>query len=76
MPMHRLVSVAIAACLAFAGAGAASQKQETSAMTRATGTFDVTLTPQSLASPDAEATLGRMSIDKQFHFAYSLAGAR
>lgn len=32
-------------------------------MSRATGTFDVKLAPQA----DADATVGRMSIDKQFH---------
>ncbi len=32
-------------------------------MARASGTFDVTLTPQ----PTDAATLGRMSIDKRFH---------
>lgn len=36
-------------------------------MTRATGTFDIQLTPQPLAHADADAMLGRLSIDKQFH---------
>ncbi len=35
--------------------------------TRASGTFDVKLVPQPLADKDADATLGRMSIDKVFH---------
>jgi len=35
--------------------------------TRASGTFDVKLAPAPLADPAADATLGRMSIDKQFH---------
>jgi hypothetical protein len=35
--------------------------------TRATGTFDVKLHPQPLSDPGADATLGRLSIDKQFH---------
>lgn len=35
--------------------------------TRATGNFDVKLHPQPLSDPDADATLGRLSIDKQFH---------
>lgn len=35
--------------------------------TRATGTFDVTLKPLGLADQAADATLGRLSIDKQFH---------
>lgn len=34
--------------------------------TRATGTFEVKLTPQPMADT-TDATLGRMSIDKQFH---------
>jgi Protein of unknown function (DUF3224) len=33
----------------------------------ATGTFDVKLTPQPPAESSADATLGRMTIDKQFH---------
>ena len=35
--------------------------------TRANGTFDVKLAPAALADPAADAALGRMSIDKQFH---------
>ncbi|MFN8475853.1 MAG: DUF3224 domain-containing protein [Anaerolineae bacterium] len=35
--------------------------------TRASGTFDVKLTPQPLADTSADPTLGRLSIDKQFH---------
>ncbi len=34
--------------------------------TRATGTFDVKLTPQTMSGA-AGATLGRMSLEKQFH---------
>jgi len=34
---------------------------------RAHGAFDVKLTPLPLAHDNAESTLGRMSIDKQFH---------
>lgn len=36
-------------------------------MQRAAGTFDVKLTPQALADTTADATLGRLAIDKQFH---------
>jgi uncharacterized protein DUF3224 len=36
-------------------------------MTRASGTFDVKLTPQATDDKAEGATLGRMSIDKQFH---------
>ena len=35
--------------------------------TRAHGTFDVKLAPQALADTTADATLGRMSADKQYH---------
>src|SRR3712207_6834331 len=35
--------------------------------TRARGTFEVQLNPQSLADQGADGALGRMSIDKQFH---------
>ena len=36
-------------------------------MKRATGPFDVKLTPQAPEGQPADATLGRMLIDKQFH---------
>ena len=36
-------------------------------MTRASGTFEVKLTPQALADTGADAMLGRLSIDKRFH---------
>lgn len=36
-------------------------------MNRATGTFEVKLNPQKLADGAADSTLGRLSIDKQFH---------
>jgi hypothetical protein len=35
--------------------------------TRASGTFDVKLTPQTLADPSADVSLGRLAIDKQLH---------
>lgn len=35
--------------------------------TRATGTFDVRITPLANDTPAEGSTLGRMSIDKQFH---------
>ena len=35
--------------------------------TRASGTFEVKLTPQTQDDKSADATVGRMSIDKQFH---------
>ena len=36
-------------------------------MPRAAGTFDVNITPLANDSPTEGSTLGRMSIDKQFH---------
>jgi hypothetical protein len=36
-------------------------------MTQAHGTFDVTTTPVALDEQPGEATLGRFSLDKQFH---------
>lgn len=36
-------------------------------MAQASGTFEVKLTPQTQDDPAADATLGRMVIDKQFH---------
>ena len=36
-------------------------------MTRATGTFEVKMTPQPTEEKAASRTLGRMSIDKRFH---------
>jgi hypothetical protein len=35
--------------------------------TRATGTFDVKITPQATDTPPEGSPLGRLSIDKQFH---------
>lgn len=35
--------------------------------THARGTFEVQLKPQPLAHADADASMGRLSIDKQFH---------
>jgi hypothetical protein len=34
---------------------------------RASGTFEVTLNPQTSYNQDEGSTLGRLSIDKQFH---------
>jgi len=36
-------------------------------MNRAAGTFEVKLNPQKLADSAADSTLGRLSIEKQFH---------
>jgi hypothetical protein len=70
-------SAAVAAwiCLAlgFGGAaygqaqGAPTTPKEAAMATHASGTFDVKLGPQALSDTAADPTLGRMSIDKQYH---------
>lgn len=52
--------------LGLANPGAATPHQETT-MQHATGTFEVKLTPQPAAPGIEAATLGRQTIDKQFH---------
>jgi len=57
------LSLALAGSMGAQAAGTPSNTQtETVVSTRATGTFQVQLAPQETA-----ATIGRMSIDKQFH---------
>ena len=41
--------------------------QEKTVTTRATGSFDVKLTPQATDTPTEGSPLGRLTIDKQFH---------
>lgn len=74
---HRLQSLvrfnaAVFLCLGLAALGYAQNQPAAHASAKekvvtmhASGTFDVKLTPQ--AADDADAGLGRMSIDKQFH---------
>jgi uncharacterized protein DUF3224 len=45
----------------------APTQKEASMPHHAKGTFDVKLTPQPLADPSADKSLGRMSSEKQFH---------
>jgi hypothetical protein len=45
----------------------AQASKETGVTTRASGTFEVKLTPQASDESTVGSTLGRMSIDKQFH---------
>src|SRR5215213_925132 len=60
-----LIAVAI---LASAATPNAASSQAKSVTTRATGTFDVKLTPQPSPEPVGEGSpLGRLTIDKQFH---------
>src|SRR5882724_9254812 len=70
----RLRVLAVAAiCFCFSGGFAvsaqshpdASASRKESVMAHANGTFEVKITPQ--PTDDKDATLGRMSIDKQFH---------
>jgi hypothetical protein len=44
-----------------------AHQKETVVTTHATGTFEVKVTPQSPDDSSHDATLGRMSLDKQFH---------
>ncbi|MGC2196795.1 MAG: DUF3224 domain-containing protein [Terriglobales bacterium] len=48
-----------------AGSGAAQKEKVVPA--HATGGFDVKVTPEALSDKSADLTLGRMSIDKQYH---------
>jgi len=65
-----MASAAVLACVAGGAVMARTGQAQTETarkdtrMTRATGTFDVKLTPQ---STDESKMLGRMTIDKQFH---------
>ena len=56
--------IILVAVLAFGAAGARAQ---VTAESRASGTFDVTLTPQAPSDDTLAATVGRLTIDKQFH---------
>src|SRR6202162_2096487 len=64
------LAAAISVCLMFAVLGQgqdapAAPAKEKVVTSRASGTFDVKLTPQ--AAEEGDAGLGRMSIEKQFH---------
>jgi hypothetical protein len=64
----RSVRVVLAGLLLFLSFGSPGTAQKEVAVTnRASGTFEVKLAPQALANSTEDATLGRMSIDKQFH---------
>lgn len=51
----------------LAGTPKQKGKSMTTTTTRATGPFDVKVKPQAIHEEAAGSTLGRMSIDKQFH---------
>jgi hypothetical protein len=63
----------VAICLVFAFSFPAyaqtqsAPQKETVVTKHATGTFEVKVTPQTADDSSQDATLGRMSIDKQFH---------
>ena len=70
--MKNRVSVILCVCLCFAYLAFARTKTDSAAKEirvtgHATGTFEVKLVPQPATEEEAKATLGRMSIDKQFH---------
>jgi hypothetical protein len=66
MNMRSTVYLLIAVCTFITGALSAPTFQKESSMHHVTGSFDVKLTPQPLTD-SSDSTLGRMSIDKQFH---------
>jgi len=80
MHSHSTIALGLVLCLGLAltSAGFAEistpvQKEKT--MTQhATGPFDVKVSPLPLAGPSEDATLGRMSIEKQFHGDLEAAG--
>jgi len=61
-----LSHLALSLALVLATGSTPAQK-ETTMTKHATGPFDVKVNPLPLAGPSEEATLGRMSIEKQFH---------
>jgi Protein of unknown function (DUF3224) len=71
-PRARAIFI-VAICLRFAfsvpaQAQAQSAPQKENVVTKhATGTFEVKVTPQTADDNSQDATLGRMSLDKQFH---------
>ena len=53
--------------LGLAQAPGSGAQKEKAVPVHATGGFEVKITPETLADKSADATLGRMSLDKQFH---------
>ena len=54
-------------CHAQSSSSSANQQKEIGLTKHAAGPFDVKITPEPLADKSADANLGRMSIDKQYH---------
>src|SRR5437879_5594534 len=71
--LKRIAVTIVAVCVLFSLGQAQSSapsipaQQEKVLTTQVRGNFDVKLTPEALADKDADKTLARMSIDKQFH---------
>jgi hypothetical protein len=63
---HRTLAITIIFLILSIGSSAQTAKKGTAGMTLATGPFDVKVTPQSDDKGDG-STLGRMSLDKQYH---------
>lgn len=63
--MRKMVLAALLFSLSFGSPGIA--QKEAAVTNRASGTFEVKLAPQDLAHKSEDSTLGRMTIDKQFH---------
>jgi hypothetical protein len=61
------IVVGLAVCLGPAGRLASATQKEARVSNRATGTFDVKLTPQTSDGNPDPTMLGRMSMDKQYH---------
>jgi len=62
-----LSHLALSLALVLATGSTPVQKEKTTMTKHAAGPFDVKVTPLPLSGPTEEATLGRMSIEKQFH---------
>jgi len=62
-----LLSMAFYAAAAQSTSAPAAQPNETRSTNRARGPFDVKTTAQALSEKVADPTLGRMSLDKQYH---------
>lgn len=72
-PVKRILLSAVVASFLFSvflfaqtARGGATQ-EEKAATVHATGGFDVKVTPEALGDKAADASLGRMTLDKQFH---------
>jgi hypothetical protein len=61
-----LIVLAVLASLAEGCVSIAPDAKGATAMSRATGTFEVKLAPQEASAEGQQAAVGRMSIDKQF----------